>query len=262
MDDADLGEPVPRTRATNAVTIAPTDTDTDTMIEYGENEEDEISPFNPQHYRFVKRTPLRPPTQRHDLYVTSSRHSAALVKRALSLLFEQPRCPFIEIHGLGLSIQLAIDLTLAITGKVELGHSSMRPVRHTVSDTDAVTVRYVPYSPDMFDVSVRTGTVTLIDDYVPLLPELQPLTMKRYNSAIHIRVSLSEMAQLAVTVADTESDAVAASSSSPQHHRQQQSPRGGRGGGSNRGGRGGGGAGRGRPSHTRDNSQPFKKQKR
>jgi hypothetical protein len=143
-----------------------------------------------------RRVPHRPHPRPEDIFVTRSSSFDALVKRATSLL-DAGRYVFVRywnstilahvflcdfrsevvIHGLGAALTRAVELALALRSK------------------------------GGYTLSIRTNTVELIDDLVPvegvaavsdlgaaLAGEAPPVvcpTVTRCNSAIHIRVSRS-----------------------------------------------------------------------
>ncbi|KAJ2658204.1 hypothetical protein IWW48_004141 [Coemansia sp. RSA 1200] len=120
-----------------------------------------------------KRKPLRQSVSRSDIYVTRERRRFnSQLHRARKLLVDR-HYPSITIHGLGAAIQQAISLANA--------------VKATLDDS-------------LVTMDVSTDTVTLYDDVVPLLDceessgqcSNDPVTQVRQNSAIHIKMSLTD----------------------------------------------------------------------
>jgi len=66
----------------------------------------------------------------------------------------------VRVHGLGAAMNRAVKLALLVKEK----------------------------GGGMYELSPTTSTVALLDDYEPLTEDLMPITLVRYNSAIHIRI--------------------------------------------------------------------------
>lgn len=123
------------------------------------------------------------------------------------------KAPYVEVHALGAAISDAIDLSLVLTGELPLHHlKKSKDSTHHLSrrlrtrnskDTNGSSIELTDSSPKgilptvsplnaTFITSVRTDTVILIDDYLPLAEHLPLLSFQRRNSAIHIRISLNK----------------------------------------------------------------------
>ena len=235
--------------------------------------------------RFVKRTPLRPPTLQHDIYITTSRQRTALLRRAHRLLIDE-RLPFIILHGLGAAIPVAVELALQLTGAMPANGGPARLTDELVraanaaddlsdptsaavssqlsaSSLPAAVQSLSPFASSLFTVSIRTGTEVLIDDYVPLLPGLPPVAQQRHNSSIHITIAIKPDAAAAILASNdnrpTHTRTAAAATATTAAGGGSRASRGG-GGGGDRGrgrGRGGGKHGHGNPQSF----QPAKRQK-
>jgi len=114
--------------------------------------------FDPEEYVLRKRLPIKWPKRKIDVYVTRKTRFAAQFDRCQKLLNSGESELF--IHGLGAAVSRAIHLALQLKSKY---HGSV-------------------------DVMVTTATVTLCDDLVPKVDELDADSRTRKNSAIHIRV--------------------------------------------------------------------------
>eukprot|EP01089_Gocevia_fonbrunei_P021056 TRINITY_DN8013_c0_g1_i2.p1 TRINITY_DN8013_c0_g1~~TRINITY_DN8013_c0_g1_i2.p1 ORF type:complete len:133 (-),score=8.58 TRINITY_DN8013_c0_g1_i2:5-403(-) len=112
--------------------------------------------------KFTKRTPLRPHAHKNEMYVSHTSNPKALFKRANKLL-DDPNIPLIIIHGLGAAITKAVDLALELEEK-----------RGT-----SITI------------STNTSSVVLLDEYIPVQADLNPVPQTRLNSAIHITIKRS-----------------------------------------------------------------------
>ncbi|KAJ3304959.1 hypothetical protein HDV03_002189 [Kappamyces sp. JEL0829] len=109
----------------------------------------------------LKRPPPKPATLETDIYVKSSSHMRALLKRA-TLLLDKREFPAITIHGLGRAIPKAVQLALAI--QKERG------------------------GPEHVALEVSTKTSQLIDDHIPDGIDEETTAEIRLNSSIHISV--------------------------------------------------------------------------
>lgn len=123
--------------------------------------------------------------------------------------------------------------------------------------------KYLPYSPNIFTMSMTTDSVQLIDEYLPIQTNKQsdnqsnnqPVYLKRINSAIHIKISLTDDAKNMLkpaTQASNRSSSPSDSQSSNQYNNRSNNPS------NNQSNRGRGG----RSSRGGGDNQPWKKQKR
>jgi hypothetical protein len=135
---------------------------------------------DPAVYQHVKREPFRAAVQKNDIYIASRSVKPALLRRIRKLLTRdishQHSRPIIgdttpatgpttvSLHALGRCINLAVDVAM-----------------------DAQKEFY-----GFLHVETVTSSVPLVDDFVPRDPSagLPTLTQVRYNSAIHIRLTL------------------------------------------------------------------------
>ena len=81
------------------------------------------------------------------------------------------------IHGLGVAVDRAINIALQLKAAGSKSGSGNPKV----------------------ELSANTSTVDLIDDLEPVVDSLEPMTRSRRSSAIHIKVSLSELASAQLT---------------------------------------------------------------
>ena len=217
----------------------------------------------------MKRTPIRAPTQQSDIYITTSRQRSVLLRRAHRLLIEQ-RLPFITLHGLGAAIPVAVELALQLTGDmptnsgptrltdemVRAANADNTPASDSISTATlqpaasslpAAVLSLSPFASSLFSVSIRTGTEVLIDDYLPLLPGLQPVAQRRQNSSIHITIALKPDAAAAILAAPQTKPTQSRAATGGGLNTTGGGGGADRGGGRGRGGAGGGGdRGRGR----------------
>jgi len=118
--------------------------------------------LDPSHYRHVKHCPHRMPASRTDIYLSRTVRGSDIRRRAFSFLSNEEN-HFITIHALGSLIRRAIKLAIWLKEKM----------------------------PDRLQLYPSTSTVTIVDDFEPLVDNLAPITSIRYNNAIHIRVAKS-----------------------------------------------------------------------
>ena len=122
-----------------------------------------IKPFPDQkEYKLVKKSPNYQ-IKENDIYVGKNSKQIPQIKRIQTLLQEN-NAKIINVYGLGNSISKACDLVLKM--KEIFG--------------------------EKLNVGIKTGTVELIDEFIPLKKELLPLTQCRYNSSIHFSLSLNK----------------------------------------------------------------------
>eukprot|EP01117_Protostelium_nocturnum_P018238 TRINITY_DN759_c0_g1_i1.p1 TRINITY_DN759_c0_g1~~TRINITY_DN759_c0_g1_i1.p1 ORF type:complete len:138 (-),score=31.69 TRINITY_DN759_c0_g1_i1:248-661(-) len=114
--------------------------------------------------KFVKLLADRPHSKKNDIFISRSCSFTAQYRRAIELLEEES---FIEIHGLGASMERTIRLAKLIqkNKKIKIGNS--------IGD---------------LLLSPTTSTVILVDEYHPLSDNLLPTAKERSNSAIHIKI--------------------------------------------------------------------------
>ncbi len=106
-----------------------------------------------------KRAPIRPPTLKTDIYVTRKSSKYGQRDRALKL-FDDPKVLSINLKGMGAAIQATCDLLIFLQDKRS----------------------------DLFDYSVSTDSVELVDDVVSD-ETLDIMTETRFNSSIHICIT-------------------------------------------------------------------------
>ncbi|GAB5589243.1 hypothetical protein Unana1_04143 [Umbelopsis nana] len=107
-----------------------------------------------------KRTPQRPTTIPSDIYVSNKSAFAAQLARAKKLLLLK-EYPSITIHGLGASIERALQLSLKVQAELM----------------------------DQVELKCTTDTVALVDDVLPEDMEQDSQSQVRHNSAVHIVIS-------------------------------------------------------------------------
>jgi len=112
--------------------------------------------------RHVKHCPHRMPASRTDIYLSRTVRGSDVRQRVFSFLSNEEN-HFITIHALGSLIRRAIKLAIWLKEKM----------------------------PDRLQLYPSTSTVTIVDDFEPLVDNLAPITSIRYNNAIHIRVAKS-----------------------------------------------------------------------
>ncbi|KAJ3446675.1 ribonuclease p protein subunit p20 [Anaeramoeba flamelloides] len=112
-------------------------------------------------YEFVKGFPNHLSPKRNDIYVSSKRSVKSLLKRADKLLIEETKVKQINVFALGNAINKAIDFAL------DLQEKYCHQLKLTTS----------------------TSTVELFDEYQPKTEDQEPITQKRHNSAIHIKIT-------------------------------------------------------------------------
>ncbi|CAG8436360.1 2699_t:CDS:2 [Ambispora gerdemannii] len=114
--------------------------------------------------KILKRAPQRPATMPFDLYISRKKPNfIGQLERAKKLLLQE-RYPKIIIHALGPAIPRAIDLVMQLN---ETTHNQI-------------------------EYKTTTSTVSLFDDIEPEDEEQDYEIQKRYNSAVHIQVSLKK----------------------------------------------------------------------
>ncbi|KAK7505470.1 hypothetical protein BaRGS_00003215 [Batillaria attramentaria] len=110
-----------------------------------------------EEYILKKRLPPRLPRRKNDVYVSRKTNLIAQLSRCQKILDSGNE---VFVHGLGPATNRAINLALQLK---ERGLGTV-------------------------EVSVHTSTVDLVDDLEPETDELEPETVTRQNSAVHIRV--------------------------------------------------------------------------
>ena len=114
-------------------------------------------------YLHVKHPPIKNKSTANDFYITKRTNTVLLVKKVLEILKGKDKSKeslFVNIHGMGAAVDAAIKVSLQI--EEEMGGKVV--------------------------CSPTTSTVSLIDEYQPLLPHLPPVTQVRNNSAIHVKI--------------------------------------------------------------------------
>lgn len=106
-----------------------------------------------------RRAPLRAPSLKSDVYITTAQRPQATVRRARALLFDD-NLTEITLHGLGAAVERAVDAARALSEQ---------------------------YGTHLA-VHTRTSSVELIDDYEPLRDDLEVRSVSRFSTAIHIRI--------------------------------------------------------------------------
>jgi hypothetical protein len=149
--------------------------------------------FDPNQYRFVKRTPLRPQTNRNDIYITTARNKKILYKRSVKLLVEEG-VSSVNLYALGAAIPVAIELALSLQSKLSLDYSDehnidLNPNKPGKKPLIIPAQLALPFGSRLV-VSTNTSTETLIDDYEPVKPDLPFVSLKRLNSAVRIKLSV------------------------------------------------------------------------
>ncbi|KAF9585857.1 ribonucleases P/MRP protein subunit pop7 [Lunasporangiospora selenospora] len=121
-----------------------------------------------------KRAPLRPATTYSDIYVTKTSSYKGQLVRAKKLLLQDGRSS-ISIRAMGAAIERAVSLAMSISA------ACSNQVR----------------------CQTETYTVDLVDDVIPLDTEKDFDVNCRQNSAIHIRVELTQPMPRATISRDT-----------------------------------------------------------
>jgi len=174
---------------------------------------------DPTLYTYVRRVVQRPQTNRNDIYISTNGKYIYYVKRAKQLLLLEG-VKEITIHGLGSAISLAVKLSLYLQ-------------------------RVIPG----LILSPTTSTEEIIDQYDPLVNDLEPVLKIRHCSSIHIKIinspllpSSSSYTPTTTTTTSTTNTTEESSVNPLSIYPPSYKSRGGRSGG---GGRGGGRGGRG-----------------
>ncbi|CAG8451428.1 6711_t:CDS:2 [Ambispora leptoticha] len=114
--------------------------------------------------KIIKRAPQRPATMPFDIYISYGKPNfIGQLERAKKLLLQE-RYPKIIVHALGPAIPKAINLVMQLN---EITHNQI-------------------------EYKATTNTVSLFDDIEPEDEEQDYEIQKRYNSAVHIQVSLKK----------------------------------------------------------------------
>ncbi|KAG8200246.1 hypothetical protein JTE90_021901 [Oedothorax gibbosus] len=108
-------------------------------------------------YLFTKRLPPKLPKSRSDVYVNQKSSFVAQFNKCKSLLSSEKE---IRIHGLGAAVNTAVNLALQLK----------------------------TFYLETVTLEATTSTVDLIDDFTPRTPVGRHRTVKRKNSAIHIKM--------------------------------------------------------------------------
>ena len=110
-----------------------------------------------EEYALRKRLPKKLPNRKNDVYVTRKTCFKSQLERCQKLLDTGNE---VCIHGLGAAINRAVNLAMQLKTN---GQGSVETAAHT-------------------------STVELMDDLDPNNDDLEPETLSRNNSAVHIRV--------------------------------------------------------------------------
>ncbi|EAL62877.1 RNase P protein subunit [Dictyostelium discoideum AX4] len=137
----------------------------ETEEDYNEDDENLMSDHkeflllnDPTKYVYMRRVVQRPYAKKNEIYLSNNGKFLYYVKRAKNLLFNQ-REKEIIIHGLGAAISLAVELSLYLQ-----------------KDIEGLTL------------STTTSSEEIIDQYDPLVNDLEPVLKIRHASAIHIKI--------------------------------------------------------------------------
>ncbi|KAF2071835.1 hypothetical protein CYY_006852 [Polysphondylium violaceum] len=128
---------------------------------------------DPTLYTYVRRVVQRPQTNKNDIYISTNGKYIYYVKRAKQLLFTQG-LKEITIHGLGSAIGLAVKLSL-----------------------------YLERNIGGLVLSPTTSTEEIIDQYDPLVNDLEPVLKIRHCSSIHIKILKNSVSTGTATTATT-----------------------------------------------------------
>lgn len=115
---------------------------------------------DPVEFELRKRLPPRMPRRLNDVYVTRRCDFEAQFARCRRL-FDRPGITDVTIYGLGLGVNRAVNLALRL-------EAHMKP---------------------LVQLDVRTETLHVTDDLLPIRDDLDPQTQGRNLSAVKIRVS-------------------------------------------------------------------------
>ncbi|KAN0021618.1 hypothetical protein ACTFIU_003762 [Dictyostelium citrinum] len=113
---------------------------------------------DPTKYVYMRRVVQRPYAKKNEIYLSNNGKFIYYVKRVKNLLFNQKEKEII-IHGLGAAISLAVKLSLYLQ-----------------KDIEGLTL------------STTTSSEEIIDQYDPLVNDLEPVLKIRHASAIHIKI--------------------------------------------------------------------------
>ncbi|KAM9970027.1 hypothetical protein ACTFIR_001867 [Dictyostelium discoideum] len=137
----------------------------ETEEDYNEDDENLMSDHkeflllnDPTKYVYMRRVVQRPYAKKNEIYLSNNGKFLYYVKRVKNLLFNQ-REKEIIIHGLGAAISLAVELSLYLQ-----------------RDIEGLTL------------STTTSSEEIIDQYDPLVNDLEPVLKIRHASAIHIKI--------------------------------------------------------------------------
>ncbi|KAM9995649.1 hypothetical protein ACTFIY_001829 [Dictyostelium cf. discoideum] len=137
----------------------------ETEEDYNEDDENLMSDHkeflllnDPTKYVYMRRVVQRSYAKKNEIYLSNNGKFLYYVKRAKNLLFNQ-REKEIIIHGLGAAISLAVELSLYLQ-----------------KDIEGLTL------------STTTSSEEIIDQYDPLVNDLEPVLKIRHASAIHIKI--------------------------------------------------------------------------
>lgn len=108
-------------------------------------------------YLFAKRTNPKLPKNRNDVYVNQKSSFIAQFNKCKTLLSSEKE---ICIHGLGAAVNTAVNLALQLK----------------------------TFYLETVTLETTTSTVELLDDFIPRTPVGRQRTVKRKNSAIHIKI--------------------------------------------------------------------------
>lgn len=108
-----------------------------------------------------KRVPIRSESTKDDVYVTRNARFGALRARCRQRLDKSKR---VVVHGLGAAVSRACDVALAVQND----------------------------SGGRVTLQVKTGSLAVFDDYMPLKPGLPMVTKKRIKSVIHVTITANE----------------------------------------------------------------------
>lgn len=117
--------------------------------------------FDTEEYALRSRLPRKLPKRDNDVYVSRKTDFNRQLDKCKTILESGSE---VFIHGLGAATNRAVNLALQLKEK---GQGSL-------------------------EVATHTSTVELIDDFEPLTDDLEPDTLSRNNSAVHIRVYKTE----------------------------------------------------------------------
>eukprot|EP00761_Pharyngomonas_kirbyi_P009721 gb/GECH01009739.1/.p1 GENE.gb/GECH01009739.1/~~gb/GECH01009739.1/.p1 ORF type:complete len:175 (+),score=48.04 gb/GECH01009739.1/:1-525(+) len=138
---------------------------------YYENESS-VKFLEGEQYTLQKRTPEHASALENEIYVSRKTPFPALFKRAVKLLdSEQYKNKGIVIRGMGAAIERSVNLAIELQS----------------------------YYGNLLRIAPSTSTTQLIDDFIPLEPELETETQIRFNSSIKImitRIPVTEIADI------------------------------------------------------------------